>query len=89
MEDPNKAYDPAASVVMEEVTVEQPADLRDVQNRFSGNNESIDTTTNNEKTDSVNNLIVSRRDRWLSLSDTGEHTRLYKALLKMKGTKNN
>jgi hypothetical protein len=70
MEHPTKSYDPAASVVMEQVTVEQPADLRDVQNRFSGNNESIDTTTNNEKTDSVNNLIVSKRDRWLSLSDT-------------------
>jgi hypothetical protein len=80
MEDTTKSFVPAASVVMEEVTVEHPADLLDVQNRFSGNIESIDTITNNEKTDSVNNLIV-RRDRWLSLSDTGEHTRLYEALL--------
>jgi hypothetical protein len=86
MKDPTKSYDPAASVVMEEATVEQPADLRQVQNQFSPEYETTDTTTNNQKTESVKNLIVSRRDRWLSLSDTGEHARLYAALLKMKGS---
>jgi hypothetical protein len=36
MEDPTKSYDPAASVVMDQITVEQPYDFCDVQNRFSG-----------------------------------------------------
>jgi hypothetical protein len=78
-------YDPAASVVMEKVTVEQPADLLDVQQRFNTNSEAIETTTNNQKTASVIKFIKTRRDRWLSLSNTGEHTRLYSALLQTKG----
>jgi hypothetical protein len=76
-------------VVMEEVTVEQAPDLLDMQQRFNTNYQSIDTTTNNQKTDSVIRFIVTRRDRLLSLSNTGEHTRLYSALLKTKGNDNN
>jgi hypothetical protein len=86
MEYPTKSDDLAASIVMKEVVVEQPADLRQVQNKFTTEYETTDTTTNNQKTESVKNLIVSRRDRWLSLSDTGEHARLHAALLKMKGS---
>jgi hypothetical protein len=87
MGDPTKMYDPAARFDMEEVTVEQPPDLLDVQQRFNTNYQPIHATTNNQKTGSVKRLIT-RRDRWLSLSNTGEHTRLYSALLKTKGNDN-
>jgi hypothetical protein len=47
LRDPTTTYDPAASVVMEEGTVEQPPDLLDVQQRFNTNYQAIVTTTNN------------------------------------------
>jgi hypothetical protein len=86
MGDPTRPYEPAASVVMEEVTMKQPVDLLNfnVPQRFKTNYEVIDTTSN-QKTESIKTFIVTRRDRWLSLSNTGKHSRLYSALLMIKG----
>jgi hypothetical protein len=85
MGDPTEMYNPAAIVDIEEVTVQQPSDLHDVQNRFGNSSQTNDTTASNEHTIAVRNTIVTRKDRWLMLSNTGEHARLYAALLKMKG----
>jgi hypothetical protein len=74
---PEDTYDPSFSVLEEIVDVQQPRDLLDVQAR----------SNLNYKAD-VHPNLVTRRDRWLALSDTEEHRRLYCALLNKFGNKN-
>lgn len=99
MGEPGLLYNPQASLTRnaagvitshEEVEVDQPPDLSDVQQKQSNIDFDIVNAMNDSKNAHPQSLVnvVTRRERWLSLKDPMEHERLFLALKKRFGNKN-
>ena len=88
MGEPGKMYDPAYSIIEEvNVAIEQPSDLRDIQQSAYGRYIRQAQASDEMNPQSVVN-VITRRDRWITLSNRDEHGRLYAALLRKFGNKN-
>ena len=73
-------YDPAAVLVDEYgTTIENPADLEEIQGVNNPNDASIIGGDNSFYL--KENQLVVQRERWSALADVAEHNRLRKALM--------
>jgi hypothetical protein len=79
MEDVHARYNPAHSVVEEEMTIEYPDDLEEKQ---GPDNKGVRARIGMRKCSKIEIENLTRRHAWNDLLDVAEHGRLHKALMK-------
>jgi hypothetical protein len=84
MGEPGKTYDPCFFIMEDNnLEIEQPNDLLEIQAPFNHKYAQIEIEMNDPMHAHPDSLVevVTRKERWISLTDKVEHARLHDALL--------